>query len=183
MAYTYNKNELYHWGIKGQKWGIRRYQNEDGSLTPEGRKRYGVYNDLFGRARVANKKVAAANRNTLKKNLSALRDISKNGVIKTVKTINKNNRENRDNKNLDAKKYYTKIKNDIGTRKLASSALSNLGLAAATSIITSAAVINIPNTTIKKGASIVGSTLSSVFYGMAAAEAITAVAGEVYGNV
>lgn len=33
-------NELYHHGIKGQKWGIRRYQNPDGSLTPEGRKRY-----------------------------------------------------------------------------------------------------------------------------------------------
>lgn len=33
--------ELYHWGIKGMRWGIRRYQNEDGSLTPEGRIRYG----------------------------------------------------------------------------------------------------------------------------------------------
>lgn len=32
--------ELYHWGIKGQKWGIRRYQNKDGSLTPAGQKRY-----------------------------------------------------------------------------------------------------------------------------------------------
>ena len=32
-------NELIHWGIKGQKWGIRRYQNKDGSLTPEGRSR------------------------------------------------------------------------------------------------------------------------------------------------
>ena len=29
--------ELYHYGVKGQKWGIRRYQNEDGSLTKEGR--------------------------------------------------------------------------------------------------------------------------------------------------
>ena len=29
-------------GIKGQKWGERRYQYKDGSLTPEGRKRYGV---------------------------------------------------------------------------------------------------------------------------------------------
>ena len=33
-------NELYHWGIKGQRWGVRRFQNPDGSLTPEGRKRY-----------------------------------------------------------------------------------------------------------------------------------------------
>lgn len=31
--------ELYHWGIKGMKWGVRRYQNKDGSLTPAGKKR------------------------------------------------------------------------------------------------------------------------------------------------
>ena len=34
--------ELYHHGIKGQRWGFRRFQNDDGSLTPEGIKRYGV---------------------------------------------------------------------------------------------------------------------------------------------
>ena len=33
-------NELKHWGIKGMKWGVRRYQNADGSLTPAGKKRY-----------------------------------------------------------------------------------------------------------------------------------------------
>lgn len=33
-------NELYHYGVKGQKWGVRRYQNEDGSLTEAGKKRY-----------------------------------------------------------------------------------------------------------------------------------------------
>lgn len=36
------KNALMHHGIKGQKWGIRRYQNPDGTLTPEGRKRYNI---------------------------------------------------------------------------------------------------------------------------------------------
>ena len=32
-----------HHGIKGQKWGIRRFQNPDGSLTDEGMRRYGIY--------------------------------------------------------------------------------------------------------------------------------------------
>jgi len=32
---------LMHHGIKGQKWGVRRFQNEDGSLTGAGKKRYG----------------------------------------------------------------------------------------------------------------------------------------------
>lgn len=38
--------ELYHHGIKGQKWGIRRFRNEDGSLTSAGRSRY---NDKYSK--------------------------------------------------------------------------------------------------------------------------------------
>lgn len=38
-----NSTELYHWGIKGQKWGYRRFQNPDGTLTELGKERYGRY--------------------------------------------------------------------------------------------------------------------------------------------
>ena len=33
-------NSLQHWGVKGMRWGVRRYQNADGTLTPAGKKRY-----------------------------------------------------------------------------------------------------------------------------------------------
>ena len=36
--------ELYHWGIKGMKWGVRRYQNKDGSLTEVGKRRLNASN-------------------------------------------------------------------------------------------------------------------------------------------
>lgn len=43
-------NELQHHGTKGQKWGIRRFQNRDGSLTPEGKKRYGIIGTIKERS-------------------------------------------------------------------------------------------------------------------------------------
>ena len=46
-------NTLQHHGVKGMKWGVRRYQNADGTLTAAGKKKYG--DTEYGRAKVAYK--------------------------------------------------------------------------------------------------------------------------------
>ena len=53
------EHELYHYGILGMKWGIRRYQNKDGSLTEAGKKHYGVGTDIGSRGRKNRAKDAA----------------------------------------------------------------------------------------------------------------------------
>lgn len=56
-AWRYNSDYLYHYGIRGQKWGERNFQNEDGSLTAAGKIRYGVGQGLKKAKEVTNKKI------------------------------------------------------------------------------------------------------------------------------
>lgn len=58
--------KLYHSGILGQRWGHRRFQYEDGSLTPAGRLRYGRYSNRGERFR--DKLRDAATPNVVKNN-------------------------------------------------------------------------------------------------------------------
>jgi len=71
-----DNNYLAHHGIKGQKWGIRRFQNEDGSLTSAGKQRYkedaryakSVKKDLDSYEKDAVKEVAEYNKADIKRN-------------------------------------------------------------------------------------------------------------------
>ena len=73
MENNHETNTLQHHGVKGQKWGVRRYQNKDGSLTALGEKRMGQKSGADKKLREDLKDRRSARRITIAKEKQAMR--------------------------------------------------------------------------------------------------------------
>ena len=77
-------NELMHSGVKGQKWGVRRYQNSDGTLTEAGKRRYNrSYRKKIDDA-VEKRMKTETNMTKRSAALAEIQDMSMRNVIKTM---------------------------------------------------------------------------------------------------
>lgn len=108
--------ELYHHGIKGQRWGIRRYQNKDGSLTPAGKKRAAKLENEY--TKLTGKKPGGDKTESTKPDVKKPKKLSEMSDAELQAVVNRMNLEQRYNqlnpKKVSAgEKFVKKAANDV----------------------------------------------------------------------
>lgn len=124
--YIILNNELYHHGIKGQRWGVRRFQNEDGSLTSAGRHRYNNSLNTNGaskKQKVLNQNFGEIGTEEISAAISILTAITAPLVVAKLqqnaanKKVKKEQDQNKENNPFSAIKKTTPAKNKADDMK------------------------------------------------------------------
>lgn len=95
-------NELMHYGVRGQKWGVRRYQNADGSLTKAGERRYGSIENY--------KKVQDAKAQAEARKKAAKANARTSAEVAKYNAKNQNSEKSKDSKEVKTKVTKKSVK-------------------------------------------------------------------------
>lgn len=113
-------NELVHYGVKGMKWGVRRFQRKDGSLTPAGKKRYNDSDngDNQNRSQNGNQSGGQNRSSSSSGNTSGRRSTSEMSDAELQRVVNRLNLEKRYKELTPAttsmgQRFIKKVMNDV----------------------------------------------------------------------
>lgn len=129
-------DELYHHGIIGQKWGVRRFQNADGTWTAAGKERYGSgkAKEVGEKVKSGAKKFISAVGGETKKAAKAVGNASKRATKYAVKRFKMKHPSFASDEELmefkrrvDLERSYKDAKRDLASRKLGNRFLATVG--------------------------------------------------------
>ena len=120
FEHIYRTNDIYHSGVRGMKWGIRRYQNADGTLTDAGKKRYDRDQRENDGKNKGDKVVKADPNRWVKEDLIRSRKITKeaSGLTNNLKTVNDNAIKNKPKAKMDLSNMTDKEMRDRINREI-----------------------------------------------------------------